>query len=305
MDVARRAASRTLSRGVPAAHRVPAGLRHSRREQPEVDDRVCRAFCGRLDELCCLEHFPPARRDRPPELRRPQPPERPRPRQPHWTAGAAPGCARRAVHPGRGPPRRRSPSPRPPPAEAPRGRPPGGRGATSAWPRPRRARGGRQGCRADGARREEVLGARLDQGVAVSTAAAGALERARLLTASHPVPDARGLAASAEVESLARGLGRDDLLLVLLSGGASALLPSPAEASPSRTKARTTSLLLRAGRRSRDEPPCASTCRGSRAAASRGRRPRRACDARALRRGRGRPRHDRLGPDGARPHHLR
>jgi hypothetical protein len=24
----------------------------------EVADRACRAFCGRLDELCCLEHFP-------------------------------------------------------------------------------------------------------------------------------------------------------------------------------------------------------------------------------------------------------
>jgi hypothetical protein len=24
----------------------------------EVADRACRALCGRLDELCCLEHFP-------------------------------------------------------------------------------------------------------------------------------------------------------------------------------------------------------------------------------------------------------
>ena len=69
----------------------------------------------------------------------------------------------------------------------------------------------------------------------------------RLLTASHPVPDARGLAAAAEVEALARGLGRDDLLLVLLSGGASALLPAPAEGVTLEDKARTTALLLRAG----------------------------------------------------------
>jgi hydroxypyruvate reductase len=61
------------------------------------------------------------------------------------------------------------------------------------------------------------------------------------------VPDARGLAAAAEVESLARGLGRGDLLLVLLSGGASALLPSPAEGVTLEDKARTTGLLLRAG----------------------------------------------------------
>lgn len=94
---------------------------------------------------------------------------------------------------------------------------------------------------------EEVLGDGLDAGLVVSTAAEGALSRARLLTASHPVPDARGLAAAAEVESLARGLGRDDLLLVLLSGGASALLPSPAEGIALEDKARTTALLLRAG----------------------------------------------------------
>jgi len=94
---------------------------------------------------------------------------------------------------------------------------------------------------------EEVLGEHLAEGLAVSTASEGALARVRLLTASHPVPDARGLAAAAEVEPLARGLGRDDLLLVLLSGGASALLPAPADGVTLEDKARTTALLLRAG----------------------------------------------------------
>ncbi len=94
---------------------------------------------------------------------------------------------------------------------------------------------------------EEVLGEHLAEGLAVSTASEGGLARVRLLTASHPVPDARGLAAAAAVESLARGLGRDDLLLVLLSGGASALLPAPADGVTLEDKARTTALLLRAG----------------------------------------------------------
>jgi len=94
---------------------------------------------------------------------------------------------------------------------------------------------------------EEALAERLDEGLAVSTAAEGTLDRVRLITASHPVPDARGLAAAAEVESLARRLGPRDLLLVLLSGGASALLPSPAEGVSLEDKARTTTLLLRAG----------------------------------------------------------
>ena len=94
---------------------------------------------------------------------------------------------------------------------------------------------------------EEVLGDRLTLGLAVSTAEEGPLDRVRLLSASHPVPDARGRAAAAEVEALVRDLGRDDLLLVLLSGGASALLPSPAAGITLEDKARTTSLLLRAG----------------------------------------------------------
>lgn len=94
---------------------------------------------------------------------------------------------------------------------------------------------------------EEVLGGRLDEGLAVSTASRGRLERVRLLTASHPVPDARGLAAASEVESLLRSAGADDTVLVLLSGGASALVPAPAEGVSLEDKARTTSLLLRSG----------------------------------------------------------
>ncbi len=49
-----------------------------------------------------------------------------------------------------------------------------------------------------------------------------------LIEAGHPVPDENGLAASEEILNLAKTLGRDDLLLVLLSGGASSLLTAPA-----------------------------------------------------------------------------
>lgn len=94
---------------------------------------------------------------------------------------------------------------------------------------------------------EEVLGPHLTDGLAVSNSVQGTLERVRPLIASHPIPDARGLAAAGETEALARSLGKDDLLLVLLSGGASALLPAPANGVTLEDKARTTSLLLRAG----------------------------------------------------------
>ncbi len=99
---------------------------------------------------------------------------------------------------------------------------------------------------------QDALGDRLGEGLAVATAAAAPLARVRLRCASHPVPDRRGLAAAAEVEAVARSLGREDLLIVLLSGGASALLPAPAAGISLRDKARTTALLLRQGARIQD-----------------------------------------------------
>jgi hydroxypyruvate reductase len=94
---------------------------------------------------------------------------------------------------------------------------------------------------------EEVLGARIAEVVAVSNAAGPALGRTRLVLAGHPVPDERGLAAASEVETLAEGLGEDDTLVLLLSGGASALLPAPVPSVTLQDKAAVTSLLLRAG----------------------------------------------------------
>lgn len=48
------------------------------------------------------------------------------------------------------------------------------------------------------------------------------------MEAAHPVPDETGVAAAEAVLSHVRGLGPRDLVLVLVSGGASALLPAPA-----------------------------------------------------------------------------
>ena len=49
-----------------------------------------------------------------------------------------------------------------------------------------------------------------------------------VVEASHPVPDATGEAATARMLELLRGLGEDDFILALISGGASALLVAPA-----------------------------------------------------------------------------
>jgi hydroxypyruvate reductase len=52
-------------------------------------------------------------------------------------------------------------------------------------------------------------------------------ERIEIVEAAHPVPDAAGQRAAASILELVQGLGADDLVLALISGGASALLALP------------------------------------------------------------------------------
>lgn len=51
--------------------------------------------------------------------------------------------------------------------------------------------------------------------------------RIRVVEASHPVPDAAGLEAARLLFQAVAGLGTDDLVVALMSGGGSALLPCP------------------------------------------------------------------------------
>ncbi|OHV71097.1 hydroxypyruvate reductase [Mesorhizobium sp. LCM 4577] len=53
-------------------------------------------------------------------------------------------------------------------------------------------------------------------------------ERIEIIEAAHPVPDAAGLEGSRRLLEKVRGLTADDLVVALISGGGSALLPSPA-----------------------------------------------------------------------------
>jgi len=53
-------------------------------------------------------------------------------------------------------------------------------------------------------------------------------ERIEIVEAAHPVPDAAGLAAAERLMKLVQGLSADDLVLCLISGGGSSLLPLPA-----------------------------------------------------------------------------
>lgn len=68
------------------------------------------------------------------------------------------------------------------------------------------------------------------EGVVVTRYGFGAAcRRIRILEAAHPVPDAAGAAASEALLAMVEGLGEDDLVVALISGGGSALLAAPIE----------------------------------------------------------------------------
>ncbi|MFN3992111.1 MAG: glycerate kinase [Tabrizicola flagellatus] len=68
-----------------------------------------------------------------------------------------------------------------------------------------------------------------------------------IVEAAHPVPDAAGVAATARMLELLRGLGEDDFVLALISGGASALLCAPAEGLSLTEKQAVNAALLASG----------------------------------------------------------
>ena len=95
---------------------------------------------------------------------------------------------------------------------------------------------------------EDVLGTRITGGaIAIKDGHTAPVNRVALRECSHPVPDERGVAAAREILSIAQGAGEQDLVICCLSGGASALLPLPAEGITLADKQETTRLLLSSG----------------------------------------------------------
>jgi len=83
--------------------------------------------------------------------------------------------------------------------------------------------------------------------VVVNPENAAELDRFQVFASSHPVPDAIGVAAGAAVEAYLANSHDLDALLVLISGGGSALLPSPAPGVSLEDKIEATRLLLACG----------------------------------------------------------
>lgn len=99
---------------------------------------------------------------------------------------------------------------------------------------------------------ERVLGRRLTGGIiAVKAGHTEPLRHIRLAESAHPVPDQRSIAAADSIlnfgRSMGTSLGSRDLVIVLVSGGGSSLLCSPAPGLDLADKIATTHLLLACG----------------------------------------------------------
>lgn len=95
---------------------------------------------------------------------------------------------------------------------------------------------------------ERLLGRRITEGVInVKDGHVTALKRIELVECGHPVPDERGVAGARRIAAIAAKAGADDLVICLISGGASALMPFPADPVTLDEKQQTTKLLLACG----------------------------------------------------------
>src|SRR5690606_11503363 len=95
---------------------------------------------------------------------------------------------------------------------------------------------------------QKMLGERIDARCLIvkhrHTVAALQLEQQ---AAGHPLPDAAGVAATHRLLDTVRDLTADDLVFVLLTGGASSLLVAPAEGISLQEKIQVNELLIHSG----------------------------------------------------------
>jgi hydroxypyruvate reductase len=95
---------------------------------------------------------------------------------------------------------------------------------------------------------ERILGRRITAGLVQTKYGHGApLKRIEVHEAGHPVPDENGVTGARRLAQLAAQAGPRDLVIFLISGGASALTPYPAEPITLAEKQATTRLLLECG----------------------------------------------------------
>ncbi|MFC1828011.1 glycerate kinase [Thermodesulfobacteriota bacterium] len=99
-----------------------------------------------------------------------------------------------------------------------------------------------------GAAVEDMLGEKITSGhVNVKYEHVSQLQRINLIEAGHPLPDKNGQSGAEKIFHLAQSATGDDLILCLISGGGSALLPFPVPGLTLKDKQDTITVLLSCG----------------------------------------------------------
>jgi len=99
-----------------------------------------------------------------------------------------------------------------------------------------------------GAAIERLLGDRLTSGtINVKYGHTRPLSKIKLVEAGHPLPDKNGATGTRKILDIARESGEKDLIICLISGGGSALMPLPAEGISLEDKQETMRVLMACG----------------------------------------------------------
>jgi hydroxypyruvate reductase len=95
---------------------------------------------------------------------------------------------------------------------------------------------------------QELLGGRIAGGIVVVKYGHGtALQNIEVIEAGHPIPDQAGVAGASKIRDLVSSAGAADLILFVISGGGSALMPMPVEGLTLADKQDTTESLITSG----------------------------------------------------------
>lgn len=95
---------------------------------------------------------------------------------------------------------------------------------------------------------EHILGNRISKGLVVTkTDHGGSLKHIKVVEGTHPLPSKQNLAYSQKMLEIAEMAKEDTLVIFLMSGGASALLPAPVEGITLQEKLEVTKILLACG----------------------------------------------------------
>ncbi len=95
---------------------------------------------------------------------------------------------------------------------------------------------------------EEIFGDRITRGIITTKYGHQLpLRKTEIIEAGHPIPDRKGFEGAKKIQRMLQESGPKDLVIFLLSGGGSALLPFPADGIDLKEKQEVTQLLLDCG----------------------------------------------------------